>query len=498
MATRSAWTNSADTNEDLVTNLINSGFITHPSLAAAFRANDRAHFVPPVNLQSKKIKASTYNYGPYSDAPQPLGFRATVSAPYVQALALNELAAHITRPNSTTLDVGSGSGIVVGYMSHLASKNGGKVVGVEVIEPLVELSCINLQNSGIVPNTNSTDINATINHVTVIVEHGNGWNGFERHGPFDAIHVGAQAPEVPQALLNQLKPGGRMIIPIGPLQKPQQLMRIDKDLDGNITETSCGTVRFVPLVKEKEENAKWTRQEKNKSAVTSNTSTSTGSKGLEGLEGNQTSKNSGRAVDWDARYKKGWAYGKIPNDFLVDAMSKYVIPFLPTGQLKVLCVADGQGRNGVYMASLGHDVTSIDASFNGMKKAKLLAEQTLCFPERLKTIVCDIDTWKGENVGENENGKKNVNEKKNGDDKISCLQSIQFQKYDIIVDIFSSLDSGTNGEKRMQRMKKWNTLLCDDGWYINECFAPRHHIVRDGRYVDNVFQVENLFIVSLY
>ena len=88
--------------------------------------------------------------------------------------------------------------------------------------------------------------------------------------------------------------------------------------------------------------------------------------------------------------------------------------------------------------------------------------------------------------------------KKNGDDKISCLQSIQFQKYDIIVDIFSSLDSGMNGEKRMQRMKKWNTLLCDDGWYINECFAPRHHIVRDGRYVDNVFQVENLFIVSLY
>ena len=74
--------------------------------------------------------------------------------------------------------------------------------------------------------------------------------------------------------------------------------------------------------------------------------------------------------------------------------------------------------------------------------------------------------------------KKNVNEKKNGDDKISCLQSIQFQKYDIIVDIFSSLDSGMNGEKRMQRMKKWNTLLCDDGWYINECFAPRHHIVR--------------------
>jgi hypothetical protein len=90
-------------------------------------------------LCPKKIKASTYNYGPYSDAPQPLGFRATVSAPYVQALALNELAAHITRPNSTTLDVGSGSGIVVGYMSHLASKNGGKVVGVEVIEPELSL-----------------------------------------------------------------------------------------------------------------------------------------------------------------------------------------------------------------------------------------------------------------------------------------------------------------------------------------------------------------------
>ena len=80
------------------------------------RAVDRGLFVPPIRPRTKK-KGSSYAYGPYSDSPQPLGFGATVSAPWVQALALNELAGHILRPDSASLDVGSGSGIMVAYMS---------------------------------------------------------------------------------------------------------------------------------------------------------------------------------------------------------------------------------------------------------------------------------------------------------------------------------------------------------------------------------------------
>ena len=469
MSTRGAWNNSATTNDGLVQNLVASKFITHSALADAFRANDRQNYVPP----APQKKSTTYNYGPYSDAPQPLGFRATVSAPYVQALALNELTSHIMRPNSVSLDVGSGSGIIVGYMARLAEKNGGKVVGVEVVEPLVALSIINLKRCGITPNDSSN---------SVIVQHGNGRNGFAEHGPFDAIHVGAQASEIPQLLLDQLKPGGRMIIPVGPLQEAQQLMRVDKDLVGNITQSSCGAVRFVPLVKEKEENAKWTRKEKDvhidastsvvargakTSATMSVSESNSNNKNNNKNDNNKTNKNNKNStnnstnnnsnsdgVDWNKRYKKGWAYGKLPNEFLVQIMQEHVTPYLPVGPLNVLCIADGQGRNGVYMASLGHKVTAIDVSSVGMRKAKLLAEQTLCCPELLTTIVCDVDTWVGEN-----------------DDK----------KYDIIVDIFSSLNCGQNGELRKARMDKWDKMLQQDGWYINECFAPRHDIVRDGR-----------------
>jgi protein-L-isoaspartate(D-aspartate) O-methyltransferase len=439
--TSGAWANSAATNEGLINNLIASKYITSDVLADAMRANDRKHFVPPP--RESTTKSHRYNYGPYADAPQPLGFRATVSAPYVQALAMNELVSHISKPGSCTLDVGSGSGIMVGYMARLSSSTGGgKVVGVEVVKPLVKLSCLNLEKSGLAPNKGIQG------NIEVIVQHGNGWNGLSKHGPFDAIHVGAQAETIPEELLDQLKLGGRMIIPIGPMQQAQQFTRVDKDMNGVVTTSSCGTVRFVPLVKENEENSKWTRASDKSEGVSSS------------------------GVNWDLRYRKGWAYGKDPNSFLVEAMENYIKPCMPVGPLQVLCIADGQGRNGVYCASLGCEVTSIDISPIGMKKAVLLAKQKLCCPELLKIVICDVNVWEGEVLDEFVVGEEKKDQQRDPKDKKNVIK-----KYDIIVDIFSSLDN----EKRSERMIRWMNMLEDDGWYVNECFAPRHHKVRDGR-----------------
>jgi hypothetical protein len=94
------------------------------------------------------------------------------------------------------------------------------------------------------------------------------------------------------------------------MQQAQQLMRVDKDLEGNVTKTSCGKVRFVPLVKENEENDKWTRRD-NASGSSSSSSVRT------------SDAAASNRIDWDARYKKGWAYGKTPNTFLVQCMEEH-------------------------------------------------------------------------------------------------------------------------------------------------------------------------------
>jgi len=82
---------------------------------------------------------------------------------------------------------------------------------------------------------------------TVTVQQGDGRLGLPEAAPFDAIHVGAAAESVPRALAEQLKPGGRMIIPVGPEHKTQELLQIDKDHDGNFYKRSLMGVRYIPL-----------------------------------------------------------------------------------------------------------------------------------------------------------------------------------------------------------------------------------------------------------
>jgi len=178
----------------------------------------------------------------YADNPHGIGYKATISAPHMHAHCL-ELLKDQLKPGSKVLDVGCGSGYLSACFARMVGK-GGKVIGIDYIKPLVDLSTSNILKDD--PNlfANSTSQDGLKN---VEIKLGDGWKGDTGEAPFDAIHVGAAAESLPQALIDQLKVGGRMIIPVGTNQ--QELLQVDKHKDGSISQkTICGVI-YVPLVK---------------------------------------------------------------------------------------------------------------------------------------------------------------------------------------------------------------------------------------------------------
>ena len=227
------WQCSAGSNSELVQKLHDSGLVTHTAVREALLATDRAIYVPELTTR----KSKTYSYGPYADAPQSIGCKATISAPHIHALALEALCDRLCAPACRALDVGCGSGVLVACMARMGDGTG-VVVGVERVPDLVTMSVENLRRDGMEPNAVASG---------VVVVQGDGWRGETAHGPYDAIHVGAAAPEVPQALIEQLRPGGRIVIPVGGRDQ-QDFLQIDKASDGGLVQTLITRTRFVPLV----------------------------------------------------------------------------------------------------------------------------------------------------------------------------------------------------------------------------------------------------------
>ena len=163
----------------------------------------------------------------YENRPLPIGHSQTISQPYIVALMTD-----LIEPNSDSvvLEIGTGSG----YQAAILAKLVKHVYSVEIIEPLAEEATARLTRLG---------------YDNVTTKLGDGYNGWEEHAPFDAIVVTAAASHVPPPLVRQLRPGGRMIIPVGDRFMTQQLLLLEKTDDGEVITRQIAAVRFVPLTR---------------------------------------------------------------------------------------------------------------------------------------------------------------------------------------------------------------------------------------------------------
>ena len=180
----------------------------------------RHRFVPPAQLAWA-----------YADSPLPIGCGQTISQPFIVAL-MTELLTPDAR--SVVLEVGTGSGYQTAMLASLARR----VYSVERIPALAEAAERRLRELGI---------------ANVEIRIADGYRGWEEKAPFDAIIVTAAAAEVPPALVRQLKPGGRLAIPVGPQHRSQDLRVICKDESEMLHSRSVLPVVFVPLVRDHED-----------------------------------------------------------------------------------------------------------------------------------------------------------------------------------------------------------------------------------------------------
>jgi protein-L-isoaspartate(D-aspartate) O-methyltransferase len=162
----------------------------------------------------------------YDDSPLPIGEEQTISQPYVVALMVEALE---IRPEDKVLEIGAGSG----YSAAILSRIAGEVYAVERHESLAREAETRLERLG---------------YSNVHIQHGDGTLGWPEHTPYDAIVVAAGGPDVPPALLDQLAEGGRLVIPVGPDPRNQDLVRVRRPAEGGTLREVLGPVRFVPLI----------------------------------------------------------------------------------------------------------------------------------------------------------------------------------------------------------------------------------------------------------
>jgi protein-L-isoaspartate(D-aspartate) O-methyltransferase len=164
----------------------------------------------------------------YDDTPLPIGSGQTSSQPYIVALMTEHLR---LRPGAKVLEIGTGSGYQAAVLAHLTPN----VYTIEIVGALAQTASRTLRDQG---------------YGTVRVRRGDGHLGWPEQAPFDAIIVTCAPEALPQPLWNQLNPGGRIVIPIGPVDRVQRLVVVSKTPDGQRRTQAVTDVRFVPMVRE--------------------------------------------------------------------------------------------------------------------------------------------------------------------------------------------------------------------------------------------------------
>jgi protein-L-isoaspartate(D-aspartate) O-methyltransferase len=189
--------------------------LDEPTLLAAFSAVPREDF----------ISADYADYA-YQDSPLPIESGQTISQPYIVALTI---AAAGIKPGDKVLEVGAGSGYAAAVIGRIA----GEVIAIERHHELVELARKRMRQLG---------------YRNVQIVEGDGTLGWPEAAPYDAIVAAASGSHVPQSWIAQLKPGGRIVMPIGEPHAVQSLVKIAKHEDGSLERANLGGVRFVPLI----------------------------------------------------------------------------------------------------------------------------------------------------------------------------------------------------------------------------------------------------------
>lgn len=164
----------------------------------------------------------------YEDRPLPIGHRQTISQPWIVA-RMTELVR--PAPGDTVLEVGTGSGYQAAVLAEIVAH----VFTVEIVGELARTARSRLR---------------ALDYDDVTVRHGDGYGGWPEHAPFDAIVVTAAPEEVPPPLVEQLAPGGRMIVPVGPRGRGQTLTLLHRREDGTVQRRPVSGVRFVPLTRD--------------------------------------------------------------------------------------------------------------------------------------------------------------------------------------------------------------------------------------------------------
>ena len=207
----------AELRERMVRRQIESRGITDPAILDAFRDVAREEFVDEEHRRFA-----------YDDNPLPIEAGQTISQPYIVALMIE--AAGI-RPGDAVLEVGAGSGYAAAVISRIAKR----VVSIERHGELAQIARERMTRLG---------------YGNVRILQGDGTRGCPDEAPFDAILAAASGSHVPKPLLDQLAPGGRLVMPVGDPGWVQELVKVTKRPNGSTSQENLGGVRFVPLIGE--------------------------------------------------------------------------------------------------------------------------------------------------------------------------------------------------------------------------------------------------------